>query len=201
MKESEGWEEVRAAAYPHLDKRYPIDDLESDEYLADAPALLKLIYERVKVEATLINDADLERDLRLRTTHYIFSRVVRLGVFLAKRQKRSGTASFDEVYRDQLRSILDVDDELFARIFYLGRRIAEYVQRSGGTLTPAKIKQVRRFAHENLHNCKFCGAPLEFDARVATENSLEIEHLFAQALGGTAHKTKFGSGLQPLQQT
>jgi len=193
MNESEDWEDVRAAAYPHVDKRYPIDDLESDEYVADAPALLKLIYERVKVEATLINDADLQRDLRLRTTHYIFSRVVRLGVFLAKRQKRSDTASFEETYRDQLRSLLDVDDELFARIFYLGRRIVEYVQRAGGTLTAAKIKQVRRFARENLHNCKFCGAPLEFDEGVTAENSLEIDHLFAQALGGTAHKTNLAA--------
>jgi hypothetical protein len=187
------WEEVRKAAYPYLDKQYPIDDPDSDEYRDDAPTLLKLIYEHVQVEASLINDADLQRDLRLRTTHYIFSRVVRLGVFLAKRQKRSDTASFDEIYSGQLRGLLDVDDELFARIFYLGRRIAEYVQRAGGALTAAKIKQVRRFARENLHNCKFCGAPLEFDEGINTENSLEVDHLFAQALGGTGHKANLAA--------
>jgi len=193
MNATEDWEETSAVAYPRLEKHYPIDDLDSAEHIGDAPALLRIIYERVRVEASLINDADIQRDLRLRTTHHIFSRIVRLGVFLAKRHKRSDVVSFDEIYRDQLRDLLDVDDELFARIFYLGRRIAEYVLREGGELSPAKIKRVRRFARENQHNCKFCGAPLEFEEGKRAENSLEIDHLFAQALGGTSHKSNLAA--------
>jgi hypothetical protein len=42
-------------------------------------------------------------------------------------------------------------------------------------------------ARMNLHNCRFCGSPLARDE--AAESALEIEHLIAQAFGGSSHRS------------
>jgi len=190
---SDDWEDVRAIAYPVMSKVYPVEDSEADDHLSDAPALLQLLYGRIKVEALLLGNLDLQRDVRLRTSHYVFARIVRLGVFLFKRHKREESDSFDDAYRDQLKTLLDVDEETFARIFILGRRLAIYIGSQAAELSEGSRRAVRKFARTNLHNCKYCGTPLNFEKESKADNAFEIEHLFAQSLGGTSHKSNLAA--------
>jgi hypothetical protein len=182
---SEQWTAVRRKTYPTLDRQYPIQEEAAADQVADVSLLIGLIYDNVKVETSILKDTDIERDIRLRTTHHIVGRIIRLGVFLAKRNGDVG--EFEDEYRRQLENLLEVDAALFERIFRLGRRISEFVGKKKGKISKANRMRILKMARMNLHNCRFCGASLTRDE--AAENALEIEHLIAQAFGGSSHRS------------
>jgi hypothetical protein len=86
-----------------------------------------------------------------------------------------------------------VDEETFTRVFILGRRLAIYIGSKAAELSDGSRRTIRKFARTHLHNCKFCGTPLDFEKETKADNAFEIEHLFAQALGGTNHKSNIAA--------
>ncbi|MGY4629849.1 HNH endonuclease [Bradyrhizobium sp. USDA 4486] len=182
---SEDWAAVRSKVYPTLDRQYPLQDEAAAEQVADVGLLIGLIYDTVRVQTSILKDPDIERDVRLRTTHHIVGRIIRLGVFLAKRKEAVG--EFENEYRRQLENLLDVDAALFERIFRLGRRVSEFVTNKKGKISKGNRSRILKLARTHLHNCRFCGSSLTRDE--GAETALEIEHLIAQALGGSSHRS------------
>ena len=192
MEDSE-WTSILNSAYFRIDREYPVANVYSKEIYEDVIRLIRIVYDNISLDISVLRDKQVQHDLRMRTAHYIYGRIIRLGVYLNKRHKSDDEEFYVAALKEALSVYLLIEDhELFASILQLSRRICVYISSKSGAVGDQPKARVRKFAERNSHRCCFCGAHLDYSNKSAP-NSFEVEHLFPQSYGGGQNRENIGA--------